>query len=94
MFVCGILGRGHPPEAFHWRWGEGSRWRLAGPYTSRVAVEIQRIDILFVGLVFVTIVLDNVHSTGTFMYCIWRSLWNRRPVCCFSHSGVGFCMWH
>jgi len=46
-------------------------------YTERylhVALEICRIDILFVGSVFVTVVLDTLCSTGTFVYCIQRSL--------------------
>ena len=41
-------------------------------------------------LVFVTLVLDTLCSTGTFVYCIRRSLQNRRPVCCYSHCGAGF----
>ena len=39
-----------------------------------VALEIRRIDVLFVGLVSVTVVLDNVRSTCTFVYYIRRSL--------------------
>jgi len=38
-----------------------------------VALEIRRIDVLFV-LVFVILALDTLCSTGAFVYCIWRSL--------------------
>ena len=43
-----------------WHWGEGSGWRLAGLYSSCVALEIRRIDVLFIG--------SGVHRCGA-AYC-------------------------
>jgi len=92
--VCRILGGGVAPLGFcrSWRWGEPSGWRLAGLNASHVWRwrSVEQTSCLLV-LVFVTLVLDTLCSTGTFVYCIRRSLYNRRPVC-YSRCGAGFCM--
>jgi len=73
MLVCGILGGGHPPEV-SLALGGGVQMAISRSIRVTCVAEIHRIDILFVGLVFVTIVLGNVRSTGAFVYCIRRSL--------------------